>query len=76
MYAHATSRGVVNLRGAVLPIVDLGALLGLSATVTTKQNVIIVVESGSHVVGMLVDGVSDILTVGMETIQEAPRGYA
>ena len=71
-HAPATSRGVVNLRGAILPIVDLGALLGLSAMVTTKQHVIIVVESAGQVVGLLVDGVSDILTVGMEMIQEAP----
>lgn len=72
-HAPAMSRGVVNLRGAILPIADLGVLLGLSAaTVTTKQNVIIVVESGGQVVGLLVDGVSDILTVGMEMIQEAP----
>ena len=71
-HAPATSCGVVNLRGAILPIVDLGALLGLSATVTTKQNVIIVVESGRQVVGLLVDGVSDILTVGVEMVQAAP----
>ncbi len=71
-HAPTTSRGVVNLRGAILPIVDLGVVLGLSATVTTKQNVIVVVDSGSHVVGLLVDGVSDILTVGTEIIQEAP----
>ena len=36
-HAPATSRGVVNLRGAILPIVDLGALLGLTAMVTTNK---------------------------------------
>ena len=71
-HAPATSRGVVNLRGAMLPIVDLGALLGLSATATTKQNVIIVVEANEQVVGLLVDGVSDILTLTNEMLQPAP----
>ena len=71
-HAPPTSRGVVNLRGAMLPIVDLGALLGLPATATTKQNVIIVVEAGGQVVGLLVDGVSDILTLTNEMLQPAP----
>ena len=56
----------------MLPIVDLGALLGLPATATTKQNVIIVVEAGAQVVGLLVDGVSDILTLTNEMLQPAP----
>ena len=71
-HAPSTSRGVVNLRGAMLPIVDMGALLGLPATATTKQNVIIVVEASNHVVGLLVDGVSDILTLTNEMLQPAP----
>ena len=71
-HAPSSSRGVVNLRGTMLPIVDLGALLGLPATATTKQNVIIVVEAGGQVVGLLVDGVSDILTLTNEMLQPAP----
>jgi purine-binding chemotaxis protein CheW len=71
-HAPPVSRGVVNLRGAILPIVDLAALLGLPATATTKQNVIIVVEASSQTVGLLVDGVSDILTVTPEMVQPAP----
>ncbi len=71
-HAPSTSRGVINLRGAMLPIVDLGALLGLSASATTKQNVIIVVEASSQVVGLLVDGVSDILTLTNEMLHPAP----
>ncbi len=71
-HAPSTSRGVINLRGAVLPVVDLGSLLGLSATAATKQNVIIVVESVGQVVGLLVDGVSDILTLTNEMLQPAP----
>ena len=71
-HAPSTSRGVVNLRGAMLPIVDMAILLDLPAMATTRQNVIIVVEAGDHVVGLLVDGVSDILTLTNEMLQPAP----
>ena len=71
-HAPSTSRGVVNLRGAMLPVVDLGILLGLSATAPTKQNVIIVVEASCQLVGLLVAGVSDILTLTNEMLQPAP----
>ena len=71
-HAPAASRGVVNLRGAMLPIVDLGTLLGVPAATDTKQNVIIVVEASDQVVGLLVDGVSDILTLTNEMLQPAP----
>src|SRR5208337_1829190 len=54
-------RGVINLRGAVLPIVDLAIRLGLPANEPTARNVIIVVQIGQQQVGLLVDAVSDIL---------------
>lgn len=65
-------RGVINLRGAVLPIVDLSERLGFRPAETTARNVIIVSIVRSKVVGLLVDAVSDILTVASETIQETP----
>ncbi len=65
-------RGVVNLRGAVLPIVDLATKLGLSPAEPTKQHVIIVVQAGPQVVGLLVDGVNDILMVTDDMIQPTP----
>ena len=55
-------RGVINLRGAVLPIVDLSARLGLGDTEPSVRNVIIVVRIGTRLVGLLVDAVSEILT--------------
>src|ERR1700745_3149921 len=54
-------RGVINLRGAVLPIVDLAARLGFESTKTSDRHVIIVAQIGEQVVGLLVDAVSDIL---------------
>lgn len=65
-------RGVINLRGAVLPIVDLAIRLGLPASEPTARNVIIVVQIGNQLVGLLVDAVSDILTANSANIQPSP----
>ncbi len=65
-------RGVVNLRGAVLPIVDLAARLGFTAAEPTARHVIIVTQIGEQVVGLLVDAVSDILTVTDDLVQATP----
>jgi purine-binding chemotaxis protein CheW len=70
--APAFVRGVINLRGAVLPIVDLGARLGLSAADPTARHVIIVAQVENQIVGLLVDAVSDILTVTDDMIQPTP----
>ncbi|MBB5043834.1 purine-binding chemotaxis protein CheW [Shinella fusca] len=64
--------GVINLRGAVLPIVDLSLRLGMKAAEPTVRHVIIVAQVGPKVVGLLVDAVSDILTVTDENIQPTP----
>jgi purine-binding chemotaxis protein CheW len=65
-------KGVINLRGAVLPIVDLAARLGFESTQASDRNVIIVAQIGEQVVGLLVDAVSDILTVTDDVIQPTP----
>jgi purine-binding chemotaxis protein CheW len=65
-------RGVINLRGAVLPIVDLAARLGLASIEPTSRHVIIVAQVGRQIVGLLVDGVSEILTVTPDMIQPTP----
>jgi purine-binding chemotaxis protein CheW len=65
-------RGVINLRGAVLPIVDLSARLGLGATEPSVRNVIIVVRIGQRLVGLLVDAVSEVLTATTDMIQPTP----
>ena len=65
-------RGVINLRGAVLPIVDLAVRLGLPSSEPTARNVIIVVQIAQQQIGLLVDAVSDILTADEKFIQPAP----
>lgn len=71
---HAPSyvRGVINLRGSVLPIVDLAERLGFPPTDASARQVIIVVQVASQIIGLLVDAVSDILTLTNETIQPTP----
>jgi purine-binding chemotaxis protein CheW len=70
--APAYMRGVINLRGAVLPIVDLGARLGLETNEATARHVIMVVHLGARTVGLLVDAVSDIVTVTDDMVQPTP----
>lgn len=70
--APAFVRGVINLRGAVLPILDLGARLGLGAAEPTARHVIIVAQVEKQIMGLLVDAVSDILTITDDMIQPTP----
>lgn len=65
-------RGVINLRGAVLPIVDLAARLGFPPAEPNARHVIIVAQVGRQIVGLLVDAVSDILSVTEEVVQPTP----
>ncbi len=72
-YSPSYVRGVINLRGAVLPILDLKARLGLGACEPTARSVIIVVQIGGRLVGLLVDAVSEILATTRATIQPTPN---
>jgi purine-binding chemotaxis protein CheW len=65
-------RGVINLRGAVLPIIDLARRLGLPSTEPSARNVIIVIQVAHQQMGLLVDAVSDILTIDGRQIQPSP----
>jgi purine-binding chemotaxis protein CheW len=65
-------RGVINLRGTVLPIIDLGARLGLQVSAPSARHVIIVARIDRKTVGLLVEAVSDILTVAEDVIQPTP----
>lgn len=66
-------RGVINLRGSVLPIVDLSQRLGFPPTETGARQVIIVVQVGAQIIGLLVDAVSDILSQAADAIQPTPE---
>ncbi len=65
-------RGVINLRGAVVPIVDFNLRLGYSAIDPTPQSVIIIVQIAAQTIGLLVDEVSEILNAGREAIKATP----
>ena len=66
-------KGVINLRGAVLPVVDLAARLGFSPAEPSARHVIIITQVGNQTIGLLVDAVSDILTVDSGSIQATPN---
>jgi purine-binding chemotaxis protein CheW len=65
-------RGVINLRGAVVPILDLRCRFGLGYTEATKNHVVMIVNVGTRVMGILVDAVSDILTISAQEIRAVP----
>jgi len=60
---------VINLRGKVIPVVDLRRRFGLPAAEHTRASRIVVVEIGDQVVGIIVDGVSEVLRVTSGTIE-------
>ena len=66
-------RGVINLRGTVLPVVDLSVRLGMEPVVGDARNVIIVVQVGSQTAGLLVNAVSDILALPRTELQPPPE---
>ncbi|MGA3008780.1 MAG: chemotaxis protein CheW [Terracidiphilus sp.] len=65
-------RGVMNLRGTVLPVVDLRMKFGMPAVEYNKFTVIVIATVGEKTVGLLVDAVSDVLMVANDAMREAP----
>lgn len=65
-------KGVVNLRGVIVPIIDLRIKLGLSGVQYNHLTVVIVLNIGSRVVGLVVDGVSDVLTLEPSQLRPVP----
>jgi purine-binding chemotaxis protein CheW len=65
-------RGVINLRGTIVPVLDLRARFGQGATAPSAAHVIIVVTAGTRIVGILVDAVSDIVTLTKGDIKPVP----
>ena len=65
-------RGVINLRGSVLPIIDLAKRLDLKPEEPSERSVVMITQVGTQIVGLLADAVSDILTIDPSTIQPTP----
>lgn len=66
------TRGVLNLRGTIMPVHDLRARFGGPITEATENHVVVIVCIGEQIVGILVDAVSDIVTVGSSEIRPVP----
>jgi purine-binding chemotaxis protein CheW len=65
-------RGVINLRGAVMSVIDLGARLGFGPTTPTSRHVIVVVQHEERIVGLLVDAVQETFMVERRLLQDPP----
>ena len=66
-------KGVTNLRGVIVPIVDLRLKFDLANVRYDHQTVVIILNVAGRVVGIVVDGVSDVLTLTGEDIKAAPE---
>ncbi|MDC7742650.1 chemotaxis protein CheW [Rhizobium binxianense] len=71
---HAPSDviGVMNLRGTVIPIIDLAYKLGMKSTEANERSAIVVAEVHGMATGLVVDRVSDILTITADLLQPVP----
>ncbi len=69
-------RGVINLRGAVVPVIDLGARFGKQATNITRRTCIVIIEvaNGEETqdIGVMVDAVNEVLEISASEIEPAP----
>jgi purine-binding chemotaxis protein CheW len=71
--APAFIKGVINLRGRIIPVIDLKRKLGLGEVDVTRQARIVVVKLKDRLIGLLVDGASQVLKVPVSTIEAAPE---
>lgn len=68
--------GATNLRGRVIPVIDLRKRLGLKVSDYTEQTRIIVLNLANRTIGVIVDAVSEVLRVHSSEIEETPPGIA
>ncbi len=66
-------KGVINLRGIIVPIVDLRIKFNLGTVEYNPFTVVIILRLGRRVMGMVVDGVSDVITLAPEQIKAVPE---
>ena len=71
-HAPADVLGVMNLRGSVIPIFDLAVRFGLDRTPDNPRNVVVIAAHQNQTVGLLVESVSEILSVAPDRIQATP----
>src|ERR1700687_5565974 len=66
-------KGVVNLRGTIVPIADMRIKFNLGTPTYDQFTVVIILNIGSRVIGMVVDSVSDVITLTSDQIKPAPE---
>ncbi len=66
-------RGVINLRGTVIPILDLRSRFGFESGEVSSRNVVIVMQVRERTVGVLVDAITEILTIAKDQIKPVPE---
>jgi len=66
-------KGVINLRGRIIPVIDLKRKLGLGEVALARQARIVVVKIRERLLGLLVDGASQVLKVPVSSIEAAPE---
>lgn len=71
-HAPAYLAGVINLRGTILPVIDLAARLGMAPVAAEPRHVIVVVEAAGQSAGLIVEAVSDIHTVPRAALEPPP----
>lgn len=64
--------GVINLRGEIIPVINLRVKFGLEKNAYTKFTRILIGQIGERLVGMIVDGVSEVVTIGDNVVESAP----
>ena len=70
--APAFVKGVINLRGRIIPVVDLRGRFGMAEAEPTKETRIVVAESSNTRVGLVVDSVSEVLLLALESVESPP----
>ncbi len=66
-------KGVINLRGRIIPVIDLKLKLGLGEVKIERQTRVVVIRLRDRLIGLLVDGASQVLKVPVSTIEAAPE---
>lgn len=66
-------KGVINLRGIIVPIVDLRIKFGVGKAEYTPFTVVIILSIGGRVVGIVVDGVSDVISLRSDQVRPTPE---
>ena len=72
-HTHAYVKGIINLRGTVVPVIDMGMRFGQGEVIYTDKTCIIVLSMDDMSVGILVDGVQDVSDIEEGNIQDPPQ---